>query len=481
MRKFLNSLSGRFLLLTIIFVMLAEVLIFVPSVARFRQSYLNERLERAQIASLSLLASSDDMVNPALEVELLNNAEVLSITLRRDEIRELVLNSPMPEMVDQTFDLRGVSNFQLIMDAMRCLFIKEPRLIRVIGEPVKGGGTEIEIELDESSLQSAMLAYGGTIFVLSLLISVITAALLFLAVRAVIVRPIGNVVASMVAFQERPEDHSTVINPNASVTELRNAEEALQGMQSRIAASLKQKDRLAQLGGAVAKVSHDLRNMLTTAQLVSERLEMSEDPLVARTAPKLLGSLDRAINLCEQTLAFGKAEEPAPSLRAVAAADLFDEVIEAEELRMSADNCSITAEVPAGLEIVADPEQMYRVLMNLSRNARQAIENSNVPGEVKILAGMTGDDLWIDVRDTGPGLPKKAIDHLFKPFEGGARRGGTGLGLTIAAELVAGHGGSLELTRTGPEGTTFRVTLPHKALLGASGARAILRPQTVSQ
>ena len=62
--------------------------------------------------------------------------------------------------------------------------------------------------------------------------------------------------------------------------------------------------------------------------------------------------------------------------------------------------------------------------------------------------------------DTGPGLPQKALDHLFKPFHGGVRKGGSGLGLAICAELIKGHGGQLELIRTGPEGTVFRICIP---------------------
>lgn len=469
---FMNSLSGRFLALTIIFVMLAEVMIFVPSIARFRFDYLSERLERAQIASLTkLVAPIDEPIDPALEQELLTNAGVLSIALRRDEIRELALMMPMPGMVEDTFDLRAASPLALMRDALECLFLNEPRLIRIVGVPVNSGGLEIEATLDEAPLKAAMWDYGRNIFVLSLLISVITAALLFFAVRLVIVRPIGRVVSSMMAFQERPEDAHSIIVPDAGVSELRNAETALRDMQSRIASSLKQKDRLAQLGSAVAKVSHDLRNMLTTATLFADRMESSQDPVVARTAPKLLAALDRAINLCEQTLTFGKAEEPEPSLSRFALHQVSDDVVEAERLRDTAGLVEIEAEIPVDLFVVADREQLYRILVNLARNARQAIDNSGTPGKVRIEGRAIGANVEILLSDTGPGLPKKALEHLFKPFQGGTRREGSGLGLAIAAELVRGHGGSLELLTTSPEGTTFRILLPNgKAETGDLGA-----------
>ncbi len=457
---FLKSLSGRFLLLTIIFVMIAEVLIFVPSIARFRFDYLSERMERAQIASLSVLAASDSLVDDRLESELLQNAGVLTIALRRDAIRELVLALPMPATVDETFDLRDASAMTLMKDAIRTMLVQEHRIIRVIGEPFQGGGLEIEATLIETPLKVAMLDYGRNILFLSLLISIITAALLFMAVQRFIVRPISRVVQSMVAFQDNPEDVRSVIVPDAGVSELRQAENALKDMQNRIAGSLKQKERLAQLGGAVAKISHDLRNMLTTAQLFTDRIEVSTDPAVAKTAPKLVNSLNRAINLCEQTLTFGKAEEAAPSLTSFRLSNVVDDIVEAEGLRQTSGLSELVVDIPDELEVHADAEQIYRVIINLARNARQAIENSGREGEVLIKAKRDGASTVITVADTGPGLPIKAQENLFRPFEGGTRREGTGLGLTIAAELIRGHGGRLELKSTGPEGTTFSIVLP---------------------
>ena len=130
-----NTLSGRFLILTTVFVMLAEVLIFVPSIARFREDYLRDRLERAQIASLALLA--DDMLDTDLEKELLQNAEVFNVVLRRDEVRQLMLSSPIPNPIAATYDLRDPGAVTLIRDALRQLVTPENRVIRVIGAPVR--------------------------------------------------------------------------------------------------------------------------------------------------------------------------------------------------------------------------------------------------------------------------------------------------------------------------------------------------------
>ncbi len=454
----LNTLSGRFLILTVIFVMLAEVLIFVPSIARYREDYLLLRLERAQIASLALLA--DDMIDVELEQELLNNAGVYNVVLRRDEMRQLILSSPIPEPISATYDMRGASAGVLIKDAMMQLLETDNRVVRVIGAPVQQAGLLIEVTMDTDDLRMSMIDYGVRILALSAVISVVTAFLLFLAVRAILVRPIKGVVGYMQTYAAAPEDARSVITPSAGVSELREAEEALHALQTELTASLKQRERLAQLGGAVAKVSHDLRNILTSAQLFTDRIESSEDPLVRRLAPKLVNSITRAVNLCESTLAFGKAEEPAPTLTRFALSETVSDVIASERLAVEDYDLSFAEDIPAGLMVRADPEQMFRVISNLVRNARQAIVASGKPGEIAVCA--TEDDAaWmITVRDTGPGLPPKAQEHLFQPFQGGIRKGGSGLGLAISSELVRGHGGTLVLAHTGADGTTFEICLP---------------------
>lgn len=454
----LNTLSGRFLILTSVFVMLAEVLIFVPSIARYREDYLLARLERAQIASLALLA--DDMLSTELESELLKNAEVFNVALRRDEVRQLMLSSPMPQPIDATYDLRSPSAVVLIRDALLRLVEPESQVIRVIGSPVREAGLLIEITMDTADMRSSMIDYGLRILALSAVICIITAVLLFMAVRAFLVRPIKGVVGYMQRYAAAPEDARRIIQPQAGVMELREAEEALQKLQTELTQALRQKERLAQLGGAVAKVSHDLRNILTSAQLFTDRIETSEDPLVRRMAPKLVNSITRAVSLCESTLAFGRAEEPAPTLTVFQLCDVVSDVIDSERLAVSDDCVVFEDHVPPMLSLRADPEQLFRVIANLVRNARQAIVATNKKGVISLSAGDEGTDWWIEITDTGPGLPPKAQEHLFTAFQGGARKGGSGLGLAISSELVRGHGGHLALQQTGPDGTRFRITLP---------------------
>ena len=462
----LNTLSGRFLVLTAAFVMLAEVLIFVPSVARFREDYLLSRLERAQIASLAVLAT-EEMLSEELEAELLATADVFNVVLRRDDLRQLVLSSPIPEPIHATYDLREPDPLVLIRDALMTLIDGEDRIIRVIGDPVREAGLLIEVTMDSAPLRAEMIDYGLRILALSAIISIFTAFLLFLAVRRVLVTPIRRVIDHMARYAAAPEDARTLITPGAAVRELREAEEALAAMQTEITGALRQRERLAQLGEAVAKVSHDLRNILTTAQLFADRLERSQDPAIQRAAPKLLGAIERAVNLCEGTLAFGRAEEPPPRLERFPLAPVVADIMEGERLAEGAGAVAFRQDVPPGFVLRADREQIARVLLNLVRNARQALGAAREGGEITVGAA-EDDDAWtLLVSDTGPGLPKAARENLFTAFRGGVRKGGSGLGLAIAAELVRGHGGRLELRETGPDGTRFAVRIPKSDVLRA--------------
>ena len=461
----LNTLSGRFAVLTGIFVILAELLILLPSLANYRQDYLESRLERAQIASLALLATDESLASD-LESELLENAGVFNVVLRRNDVRQLVLSSPIPGPIAATYDLRDQPFLTSARDALAQLMDPQNRVIRVIGAPVNQAGQLIEITMDTARLRTEMIDYGLRLLLISAAFSILTALLLNVAAQRLLLVPIRRVINHMTAYASAPEDARLIITPTARLSELNEAETALAAMQRTVTSSLKQKERLAQLGQAVARISHDLRNILTTAQIFADRLETSADPAVRRAAPKLVNSISRAVNLCETTLAFGKAEEPAPSLSRFNLAALVAEVVEAEALAAEgaaqdgAAPIEFLTDVPPGLMVRADRDQMFRVLSNLVRNARQAIEATRRPGTIEIGAGEDEAEWFIRVGDTGPGLPRKARDYLFQPFSGGSRKGGTGLGLAIAADLVRNHGGRLDLLRSDEEGTQFCLRLP---------------------
>lgn len=453
-----NTLSGRFLVLTIVFVMLAEIFIFIPSISRFRVEFLSARIERAQIASLALLA--DDMLSPELEKELLENAAVFNVVLRRNATRELVLTSKIPQPVHETFDLRSASTWDLIRGALKRLADPEPRVIRVIGQPRLRGGSLIEVTLQTQDLRSAMINYGVRIFILSAVISAFTALLLFLAVRIFMVRPINRVIDHMKSYALSPEDARQIIKPHAKISELREAEVALQKMQNQLTGALKQKHRLAQLGEAVSKLSHDLRNILSTVQLLSDRMENSEDPLVKKLAPKLITSVSRAVTLTESTLRFGKVQEPPPQIRKIDLCQIVEDVVLNERMWATNKNTIVSSSIPKDMNVRVDPDQLHRVLSNLVRNARQAIDLRGTGGTINVTASEDLEQWLIDVVDTGLGLPEEARAHLFEPFRGSVRKGGVGLGLSISQELVRGHGGKIYLVWSNQNGTKFQIKLP---------------------
>lgn len=465
MRPLRGSLSRRLLVLTIFFVMLAEVLIFVPSVANFRLNWLEQRLAAAQIASLALEARPDNMVSPALREELLKNAQVYAVALHRDDSRRLVLSEDMPPMVDERFDLRGAMAVELIMDAFETVFAGDGRIILVMGEPRFGAGESIEIVFDETPLRRAMLRYSKNIFLLSLVISVITASLVYLVLHFVLVRPMRRLTGNMVSFRVNPEDARRVIVPSARADEIGVAERELAVMQKEIRATLTQKAHLAALGAAVSKINHDLRNILASAQLISDRIGAIDDPAVQHLAPRLFASIDRAIDLCTRSLRFGRAEEPAPQRRRIELAAFADEV--AEAAWSEADPVRWVNDVSPDLVVDADPDQLFRILLNLARNAAQALTDEEGSlarhGEIRLSARRVLDHVHIDISDNGPGLPPKAREHLFEAFSGSGRAEGTGLGLAIAAELARMHGGHIELVRSDASGTIFRICIPDDA------------------
>jgi signal transduction histidine kinase len=304
----------------------------------------------------------------------------------------------------------------------------------------------------------------------------IVAGLVFAALNLVLVRPIKRLTHNMVAFRENPEDRSRLIAPSSRNDEIGVAERELHDMQAELASMLQQKSRLAALGLAVAKVSHDLRNMLSSAHVISDRLSMAEDPTVKRFAPKLIISLDRAINFLTETLKFGRAQEPPPVRERLPLKELADEVIEQAVLQATS-RVVLFNHVPPDALIDADRDQLSRVLTNLLRNAIQAIEGAEslggeMPeGHVSIRSWREGSVITIEVRDNGPGIPERVRPKLFEAFQSAAKPGGVGLGLAIAAELIRAHGGEIRLHSTGRDGTVFHVTVPDQVVALRPGRR----------
>ena len=468
------GLSAKLLVLTILFVMIAEVLIYVPLVVNFRVNWLRDHLEVAKTAALMLEAAPH--VDDPLAKEILGTIGARAVAMKIGDKHYMLQpsDSSLPPITD-VFDMRQVDTFTTAVDAFRTLLSDKHEVMRVIG-PAPMNGEYIDLVMDEQPLRTAMLHYSAGLLFISLLISGFTATVVFLALHYMFVQPMRRITDAMVAFRADPENPDRIIVPSARVDEIGLAERELSALQTELGSMLHAKNRLAALGLAVSKINHDLRNLLASAQLFSDRLAKLPDPTVQRFAPKLMQALERAIAFCQSTLSYGRLQEAPPDRRQILLEPLVEEVHETLNFGPDAPIRWISA-VERGLTVEADYDQLFRILLNLARNAVQAMESraSRDPGrdQIRITGRREGAVVVIEVSDTGPGFSEKARAHLFEAFQGSTRPGGTGLGLAIAAELVRAHGGEIRLVE-GTIGATLRLTIPDRAveLSAHRGARA---------
>jgi signal transduction histidine kinase len=459
---FLSGLSGKLLLLTAVFVMIAEVLIFVPSVANMRLMWLRDRLNTAAAASVVIEGLPDQELPRPVQEETLLATGTKAIVLKKADASRMVAAVDMPPSVDAQYDLSDVSLPTSIYDAFDTLLFGGDRVIRVYG-PVGETTTRIELLLDEGPLRRAMLRYARNIFIISMVISLITASPIFFALNRLLIRPIRGMTANIRQFAADPSNPARVLEPSGGRDEIAVAGVHLAAMQQTLQRTLKEQKNLADLGLAVSKINHDMRNILSSAQLMSDRLSDVDDPVVKRVAPKLLRSIDRAVGYTNEVLSYGRMREPEPRRRFVALHPLVQEVSEVLSLDARGD-IAFVAQIEPGLEVDADGEQLFRVIHNLCRNAVEALtQDPGIERRTVLVSGLrTGSVVSIAIEDNGPGMPEKARENLFAAFRGSVRSGGTGLGLAIARELVLAHGGTIALVEKATPGTLFRIELPDR-------------------
>ena len=458
------GLSAKLLVLTVLFVMLAEVCIYVPSIAKFRLTWLDNKLSAAHTAALVFEAAPD--VPDKLSRQILDSIGARALAMKKGQQRRLLATTELPSEVLQEVDIRDMRPLSSIIEAFRTLLLaNDADLLRAVG-PAPMGGQFVEIVIPEGPLRRAMWAYSRNIMLVSIAISAFSAALVYFALHYLFVRPLYRITANMMKFRADPENSARILTPTSRHDEIGFVESELAEMQRGLAATLQQKTRLATLGLAVSKINHDLRNLLASAQLFSDRLARLPDPQVQRFAPKLMRALERAIAFCQSTLSYGRAQEPPPDRRAVVLMELVEDVRETLGLQADSRFSWITS-VERGLIVDADRDQLLRVLVNLVRNSVQALEtrtpNDAARDQVRITGRREGGVVIIEVADTGPGFSDQARKHLFEAFQGSTRSGGTGLGLVIASELVRAHGGEIILV-AGTIGATFRLTIPDRPI-----------------
>jgi signal transduction histidine kinase len=459
--RFGRSLSAKLLMMTIVFVMIAEVLIFVPSVANFRMRWLEERVNTAAVAALVYVNNETGLLPRKIQDDILMATGAKSIGLKADGVSRLLAIEEMPQKVDRHVYLKQTGVLKSITDAFETLIYGGARSIRVHA-PIADSAKEIDLVISDQPLVAAIWVYARNVFVLSLLISLITGGLLFLALNRLLIKPIRDMTANMLKFADTPEDKALVIADSGRSDEIGLAERELGGMQRHLQEALSERKHLADLGLAISKINHDMRNLLAPAQLLSDRLAETKDPLVQRIAPRIMKALDRAVTYSESVMAYGRAKEAAPSRKMVALRPLAADVIELLGLDTES-RVEVSNQIGADLMVDADPDQLFRVLANLCRNAVHAMKGEpdlRKPCRLTLTGGRMGNTALIGVEDSGPGLSDQAREHLFSAFRGSTHSGGTGLGLAIAQEIVHAHGGAIELRGDRDTGAHFEIRIP---------------------
>lgn len=459
------------LIATITLVILAvEVVIYLPSAGNFRQSWLNDRLRIGIVAARVLDAVPDVMNVPAMLTDnLLNSAGAIAIVYRRDGQSQLIEldEAPMPKEA-VTVDMRQTDYATLIMGALDTLTHGGDRVLRILGNSngAADEDAEVEVIIDEQPLHDDLIAYSWNIVLISLLVAFLTAGVLYILVSRLLIVPIRRLTENMVAYRMAPENATLIIAPTKRKDEIGIVENELAAMETDIFSMLRQRRHLADLGLAVAKINHDLRNTLTSAQMLSDQVVALDDPKIQRLAPRLLHSIDKAVAFAQSVLDYGRQSGTPPKPVPVDIRALIDESAIDAGLR-SHPSIAFSNGVPDDVTIKVDPEQLARVLVNLMKNAREALESAgDKVTEPKVSASFTrkAEGYTVSIADNGPGLPPRARENLFVAFEGSAKAGGTGLGLAIARELVAAHGGTLGYTPLDP-GTRFDISLPAASLV----------------
>ncbi len=448
--------------MTIAFVMLAEMVIFIPSAALYRQSWLEDRAERAGHITLALTGVPDFEGSEMLSKQFMADTDVEMLLTKREGMTELILGFP-PDTTDfELVDLRNGTRLPKFRDMFRSYFGPETGYLRVQAEPVVEGQELLEYIVPKASLRQALRDYAERIFWLSAVIALITGTGLYLVLSAMIVRPIKNLAQGLSDFRENPELRRSNLPPSKRQDEIGQLQREFFDMKQSVRASFKQQERLATLGLAVAKINHDLRNVLTSAQLVSDRLAMDKEERVAKMGQRLVRAVDRGVKLCADVLNFSQSKEDPPDFETIRISLLLGEVAGdvLGAFGSGVRSIKFQNDVPSDLAVMGDPDHSYRIFNNLFRNAAQAL--ASLPDDAaKRLISVKAEDvdgkIRISVSDSGPGLPDKVRENLFRAFVSASGNGSSGLGLTISRELAQAQGGNLILARSDDEGTQFDV------------------------
>ncbi len=463
-----NSLSRRLAWLTVVVILLIEAMMFLPSLARTRLFWLDERITEAQIAALSATVAPDGVIDRHTRDELLRLTGAEAIRLDEPG-RSILVLAPNGELRNtMALNLRHETFLEGMYRAIADIFRGGDRMLTIEAtSPLRDGAT-VTVVLHRHGLHDALLTHLRRVGLLSLVVAVVAGALLYLVLLELLVRPMRRLTESIAAFRADPE-HAAPLDADRLISapgdEVATAARELAAMQHELRAALWRNARLAALGTAMAKVSHDLRGILSPALLTAERLQMSQEPSVKRAGDVLVRTVERATELVRRTVEFARETPAALPKHRLALRSAAEEA--AEQTRSACPWLAVENAVPDDIEVEADRESVVRVLSNLLRNAGEA-----GAARVRVTAENTSSELTVTVEDDGPGLPESVQAALFRPFVNGGRRDSTGLGLAIVRDLMRAHGGDVVLLETGSAGTRFGLTLPSRRPVVASSPAA---------
>jgi signal transduction histidine kinase len=451
-----ESLTARLLAVAAGFVVLTEAIVFLPSIATFRQEWLVERFDTGELAALAAPQVGGIALLNNSSNELVQAAEIKAI-IAISSTGKTTLIGTVPTQALRKIDLERQTFGGAIFDVVDTLLAPEDRLLAITNRPRSNAAIKLEVIVAEAPLKASLMRETGRVFIYSMLLALAIGMLIYAALADGFVRPMRRLTKAITQFRAAPQDGSRNLTASGRNDEIGDAEVAFIEMQDTVRQAFLQRERLAALGLAVSKISHDLRHSLGAAQLVSERLASVDDPVVRVTAPRLERALERAIGLAESTLQFGKAQEAPPVPELLYLTDALNDA--ASEALNGLYGVTWTCAVGETIDCEVDPDHLHRILTNLIRNAGQAIMAARKTGTITAIAKVRTAFIDLEIADTGPGLPRGVRDNLFAPFAGSGLSGGTGLGLAIARDLVRMNGGDIELVSTSDAGTCFRVIL----------------------
>lgn len=458
---FFTGVAGQLLLYTVGLVLLIVVLLFPLLISERRNEWLAGRVNVAELIAAAAQSSPEHRASNEFSRIARDRLFILSIVANIKDRRETILAPSQPITgTPVRMDWPGDQSLWF-PNTVAHFTAQEDRHLRLAFNPELTPYDEMEVTVSEATLREALIAQSGEIILNALLFAVLAGAIVYVTVYRLIVRPMQGIADSVTRFSEAPEATQIKL-PYGQSDEIRRVTVALETMQKTVSQALRQRKRLADLGEAVAKISHDLRNSLSAAQVLSDGLADSNDPLVRDAAPRLERAIQRSITLAEATLKYGRSETPLPNLRSEPFKSAIDEAMAEGVAGWPGVTVRVTCD--ENLAVMADSDHLHRIITNLVRNAAKAITSRPGGYDAGLITAeasrsASGDTVVLVISDNGPGIPKSVIAKLFQPFSKAGSDGGTGLGLAIARELARGMGGELSMIASGPDGTSFSLSL----------------------